>query len=395
MVGVVHTIQGVATSTTAFVGRTRTGPVRMPNTIGSFAEFERVYGGLWSESPMSFAVRQYFDNGGSTAVIVRVFARRPPSPVGGVVVDSGDGRPLSSADILGAARGRTGIYALLDADGFNILCLPPPAPNAEIDQVTWTRSAKFCQEHRAILILDAADDTPANIKSSGPAMVSIEGYKTNAALFYPRIRLINPLSTTNALENFAPCGAAAGVFSRTDANRGVWKAPAGIEAALNAKGVTQPINDSINGELNTLGINCLRTFPSPGTVIWGARTMAGADAQASEWKYIPVRRTALFMEESVYRGTSWTVSEPNGEPVWAEVRSSVGVFMQNLFRQGAFAGLTPREAYFVKCDSDTTTTADIVRGVINLVIGFAPLKPAEFVIIRLQLGARKTPGVPP
>jgi phage tail sheath protein FI len=136
--------------------------------------------------------------------------------------------------------------------------------------------------------------------------------------------------------------------------------------------------------LNPLGVNCLRSFPVNGRVVWGSRTLAGADQLASEWKYVPVRRTALFIEESLYRGTQWVVFEPNDEPLWAQIRMNVGAFMQNLFRQGAFQGSTPREAYFVKCDSETTTQNDIDNGIVNIIVGFAPLKPAEFVVIKLQ-----------
>ena len=144
------------------------------------------------------------------------------------------------------------------------------------------------------------------------------------------------------------------------------------------------LTDGENGTLNQLGINCLRTFPASGNIVWGGRTLRGADQMADEWKYIPVRRTAMFIEESLFRGTQWVVFEPNDEPLWAEIRLSIGAFMNGLFRQGAFQGKTPRDAYFVKCDGETTTQADIDLGIVNIVVGFAPLKPAEFVVIKLQ-----------
>jgi phage tail sheath protein FI len=144
------------------------------------------------------------------------------------------------------------------------------------------------------------------------------------------------------------------------------------------------LTDEENGQLNPLGINCLRAKVPVGPVVWGSRTLQGNDQLASEWKYIPVRRTALFIEESLYRGTQWVVFEPNDEPLWAQIRLNVGAFMHNLFRQGAFQGRTPRDAYFVKCDKETTTQNDINLGIVNIVVGFAPLKPAEFVIIKIQ-----------
>jgi phage tail sheath protein FI len=144
------------------------------------------------------------------------------------------------------------------------------------------------------------------------------------------------------------------------------------------------LTDPENGQLNPLGVNCLRALGPAGRVIWGSRTLRGADQLADEWKYVPVRRTALFIEESLYRGTQWVVFEPNDEPLWAQIRLNIGAFMHNLFRQGAFQGTTPKDAYFVKCDKETTTQNDINLGIVNIIVGFAPLKPAEFVIIKLQ-----------
>jgi hypothetical protein len=177
----------------------------------------------------------------------------------------------------------------------------------------------------------------------------------------------------------------AGIMARTDTTRGVWKAPAGLEATIRGvHSLIVPLTDAENGELNPLGVNCLRTMPAVGHIVWGARTRKGDDRLADQWKYLPVRRTALYIEESLYRGTQWAVFEPNDEPLWSQLRLNIGVFMHGLFRQGAFQGQSPKEAYFVKCDSTTTTQADIDRGIVNIVVGFAPLKPAEFVVIYIQ-----------
>jgi hypothetical protein len=231
---------------------------------------------------------------------------------------------------------------------------------------------------------DWKDKTAAKSKFTDPLVDNVGTRNKNAALFFPRLKQPNPLHS-NQIEEFVPCGAVAGIFSRTDSQRGVWKAPAGLDATL--VGVPQlsvPLTDLENGELNPLGVNCLRAMPAAGRVVWGARTLQGDDRLASEWKYIPVRRTALFIEESLYRGTQWVVFEPNDEPLWAQIRLNLGAFMQNLFRQGAFQGKTPAEAYFVKCDKETTTQNDINLGIVNIIVGFAPLKPAEFVIIKIQ-----------
>jgi uncharacterized protein len=177
----------------------------------------------------------------------------------------------------------------------------------------------------------------------------------------------------------------AGIFARTDAQRGVWKAPAGLAATLSGvQRLSVTLTDPEIGELNPLGVNCLRLAPAAGPVAWGARTLEGDDRLASEWKYIPIRRLALFIEESLYRGTQWVVFEPNDEPLWSQIRLNVGAFMRNLFRQGAFQGASPREAYFVKCDNESTTQNDINLGIVNIVVGFAPLKPAEFVVLKIQ-----------
>ena len=267
-----------------------------------------------------------------------------------------------------------GLYHLERIDLFNLLCVPGLTDTGNLASL-----AQFCRARRAFLIADA-EDTP-NETTVNP----IEGDDgINAAIYYPWVRLPDPLQE-GRLQSFPPCGAVAGIYARTDTTRGVWKAPAGIDASLSgARGVTNRLTDGENGPLNRRGINVLRTFPVYGTVSWGARTCRGNDEIGSEWKYVPVRRTALFIEETLYRSLKWVVFEPNDEPLWAQVRLNVGAFMHGLFRQGAFQGRTPRDAYFVKCDKETTTQNDINLGIVNILVGFAPLKPAEFVVVKLQ-----------
>ena len=304
-----------------------------------------------------------------------------------------DGLTLTVNDFL-PANGETdkkGLYALEQADLFNLLCLPPykdADDDLDVDVNLISAAASYCEERRAMLLVDAPknwkDKTTAKNKFSDPDTDNVGTRSKNSALFFPRLKQPDPLRD-NQTEEFVPCGAVAGIFARTDTQRGVWKAPAGLDATL--VGVPQlsvNLTDNENGELNPLGINCLRAFPVTGRVVWGSRTLRGADQLADEWKYIPVRRTALYIEESLYRGTQWVVFEPNDEPLWAQIRLNVGAFMHNLFRQGAFQGSTPKDAYFVKCDKETNTQNDINLGIVNIVVGFAPLKPAEFVIIQLQ-----------
>jgi phage tail sheath protein FI len=301
-------------------------------------------------------------------------------------LDTSDGEQIDKDSFIGTGMEgqKKGLYALEKADLFNILCLPPYATDQkDVDPALVANATAYCEKRRAMLLVDSPS-TWTDKDSAKQKIGQVGTNSKNAALFFPRLKQPDPLHE-DRLDMFVPCGAVAGVFARTDTARGVWKAPAGLEATL--QGVPElsvPLTDAENGELNPLGINCLRSMPPAGRIVWGSRTLQGDDRLASEWKYIPVRRTALFIEESLYRATQWVVFEPNDEPLWAQIRLNVGAFMHNLFRQGAFQGSTPREAYFVKCDKETTTQNDINLGIVNIVVGFAPLKPAEFVIIKIQ-----------
>ena len=524
----VHTIIGVATSITAFLGRTERGPDNLAVEINSYGDFERQFGGLNVKYPLSYAVRDFFVNGGSQAIIVRLFKESPPPapPAGGgappaavpslaklaqdtlnlvaaskgswgqklrarvEAVESSDlpwldtfgltaadlfnlyvqdtatkvterflnvtvktsprqvdrvlengsnlvrldgalagavpapnddptkgenvwtdakdvnGKRFSvgvagdvansanlttSLDFLGRQADLSGMFALDKVDLFNLLAIPPDTRSGDLPTGVASAAAQYCFDHRAVLIVDpfeAWGDNPssavANVKAGLPDLGLTFPSSRNAAIFFPRVKQSDPLMD-NQTDVFAPCGIITGIMARTDAARGVWKAPAGIEAGLNGiQGLQVNLNDAENGQLNPLAVNCLRSFPVIGPVVWGSRTARGADQLADDWKYIPVRRTALYIEESLYRGLKWVVFEPNDEPLWAQIRLNVGAFLHDLFRKGAFQGSTPRDAYFVKCDRTTTTQSDINQGIVNIFVGFAPLKPAEFVIIQLQ-----------
>ena len=586
----VHTITGVATSITAFVGRALRGPTDQAMTINSFGDFERIFGGLWLGSTMSFAVRDFYLNGGSQAVIVRVFhpqfkdaadrttpfnnAKAAAQAVAGAAtgadaataaanarteadkskagggptfaaadavakaaeraakvkgadaakvqaaataaVDEAAGkaagwaeallavdathnleaaypgawgntlrarvdyntratvppevadslfnlfifdgltgqveehrnvsitaghprqvdkvlesasklvrtkggpwttRPAESKNTLDPNKGvwddnatptnskvtadfasdgkapddndftadKKGLMALKKVDLFNLLCIPPYGDQGQdIDSGVRDAAIAFCQQRRAFLLIDPPAGWTTKDKARDGVATDIGAANSYSAVFFPRLRQPNPLHG-GAVEDFVPCGAVAGVFARTDSQRGVWKAPAGLEATLiGVPELSVKLNDPENGELNPLGVNCLRARPAVGPVVWGSRTREGDNRLASQWKYVPVRRTALFIEESLYRGTQWVVFEPNDEPLWAQIRLNVGAFMNSLFRKGAFQGASPREAYLVKCDKETNPQNDINQGIVNIVVGFAPLKPAEFVILKIQ-----------
>jgi uncharacterized protein len=306
-----------------------------------------------------------------------------------------DGTHLpGTANLIGDPASFTGIYALDKVDLFNLLCIPdatraqpgnPGAIDSSVDPNSiYGAAMTYCKSRRAFLLLDPppsvnSPDTAVDWKTSGLTV-----HDSYGAAYFPRLRLGDPLNNYQ-LRTFAPSGVMAGLYARTDSTRGIWKAPAGVDATLTGvQGLVYSLTDAENGPLNTLGLNACRSFPVYGSVSWGARTLTGSDAEASEWKYVPVRRLALYIEESLFRGTQWVVFEPNDEPLWAEIRLNIGAFMQNLFRQGAFQGSTPKDAYLVKCDRETTTQDDINRGVVNILVGFASLKPAEFVFISIQ-----------
>jgi phage tail sheath protein FI len=493
----VRTIAGASTSNTAFVDWFPRGPMNEPVRITSFGEFERIFGGLDARSEASYAVQQYYLNGGSIAFVVRV-AGGTPQPVaaqrvlqGGTpaedvltvaaanpgtwgndvqvsiapgqtgtfnllaqevvtvggqdqvvsteahlnltmdptaasyavsVVNNGsalvrltdegagpgvlpantafqdlaggtDGSVPDSAALLGNAGQGTGMFALnrIDPFTFNLLCLPAaanldPTPGASLATANLaaviTGAEAFCEEKRAFLIVDVPSYVNTQTEMSTWLGTNAVRHR-NAAVYFPRLQIPDRLAG-NRPRDVGPSGTMAGVFARIDATRGVWKAPAGTEASLRGANVATRLTDGENGALNPVGINALRNFAIFGNVSWGARTLDGADQQASEWKYIPIRRTALYIEDSLFQGLKWVVFEPNDEPLWAQIRLNVGAFMRNLFRQGAFQGKTPAEAYFVKCDAETTTQNDRDRGIVNILVGFAPLKPAEFVVIKIQ-----------
>lgn len=522
----VRTIVGVSTSLTVFIGRTQRGPVGQAVEISSYEEFEDTFGGLLADSPMTYSVQDFFLNGGSQALIVRIFhapTTSPLSPPGAATLDDNtaiivrdptspvtspaspphadplilasspgtwgtrltfttntDGitpmvigryktpawdatdlfnlkitytdvdntkdsesfsivslNPAAGARYLGTVLQQTSKYAqlapvasppadpathnqgvkdsaslsdpgyqeplkkMLDEaldrqDVYNIVCIPPDSFDGDTEPGLYTYVAAKCRDKKATLIIDpptkwarASLVDPESF--AGDIGVSpADGNAPYCALYYPRVVSADPLM--GGLEHSRPAsGIIAGIMARTDATRGVWKAPAGYEAGLsNISGLAIKLTDTENGNLNSQGVNCLRSFPTVGPVIWGARTLAGADVLSSDFKYLPVRRLTDYIEQTLLRQTRWAVFEPNDEPLWAQLRLAVGGFMNDLFRQGAFQGSSRDKAFFVKCDATTTTQDDINAGIVNIQVGFAPLKPAEFVVIYLEQSAGQT-----
>jgi Bacteriophage tail sheath protein len=328
------------------------------------------------------AVLQFDDDG---THLPTVGAAQPTASVAWPLAGGDNGGVLtpSTSDFENALLNDTnghGLHLLDHVPIFNLLCVPGETTPACIQQLQ-----AYAKDNRAFCIVDAdMNATYATLQANGPAGLTSANGAENSALYFPWVSAPDPLANNRATP-MPPCGFVAGIYAATDANRGVWKAPAGLEAGLTGLyGLRTVLTDLENGDLNIQGINCLREFRIYGDVVWGARTLLGADARASEWKYIPIRRLALFLETSLYEGTQWVVFEPNDERLWSQIRLNVGAFMQGLFLQGAFQGSTPQTAYFVKCDGENNPQSSIDQGIVNILVGFAPLYPAEFVVIQIQ-----------
>lgn len=268
---------------------------------------------------------------------------------------------------------------------FNLMVLPRAEDQLDAERrALWGQASASCARRRAILLVDpdaAWTDLPA--ASAGADQIKIGVDTRHAAVYWPR--LLVPQNGSTAPKTIDPAGSIAGLMARTDSRFGVWTAPAGLEATVRGvTGLSRVISDEENGVINPKALNALRLFPS-GVVSWGARMMVGADDTGNiDDKYIPVRRTMLFIEESLYRGLKFATFKPNAEPLWASIRLAAGSFMNGLMRQGAFASRNKLEAYYVLCDANTTTETDRNLGIVNVIVAFAPLKPAEFVVLTVR-----------
>jgi phage tail sheath protein FI len=366
-------ITGVPTSIAAFVGATSRGPTNIPTVVTSAAAFERSFGALSASYEMGYVIRLFFANGGDHAVIVRV---------------KGEGRSKPQLDhLIGSRTKKIGLYALEKQDRFNLLCLPPVDAGGDTSWDLYQAALAYCRERKAMLLIDPPASWAAHAANGGSGVLaafnqsplSTMNGRENGLLYFPRVVVVDPLQPASP-RTVVACGAVAGLFAKLDKQRGVWKSAAGSSAMLSGiRGLQIQLTDRDNEVLNPAGINCLRQFNGR-HVVWGARTLS----LDNEWKYVAVKRLALFIEQSIAEGIGWAVSEPNEAPLWTKLRAATGDFLHALFKQGAFQGSTPREAYFVKCGADTTTQADVDAGLVNIEVGFAPLKPAEFIVIRIQ-----------
>lgn len=498
-----HSIVGVPTSVTAFLGRTPMGPVGEPVQVTSASGLHACFGDPQGQAPLTRAVWDFFNNGGQTAVIVRLEAGGSAGVPAGVTLDasgapsvriraaspgtwgdqvhvqiqtpetvcdkvltelndglpdgaspivagdvfdlivrgrlpgstqpfterfdsvvlrSGTQRSLQSvlsgassyvrADVLDQGTrpddtdaptplaggvdsgplsaqdyiGDRGLARLDRVESLNTICIPPDTPNGQIDDRVWQSALAYAQARRAFVIVDPPPSWHDALPT-GTLPDQVSQWITDLSagetarfgmVYFPRIRRVDPV--TGVPSTGAACGCIAGIQARTDASRGVWHAPAGMDATLDQiAGLAAPLNDSQNGALNRLGVVCLRTFDLYGHVVWGDRTLRGQAALNDTYAYVSVRRLTNYLEVSLQQGLRWTVFEPNDATLWGAVRASVDGFLGNLQAQGAFY------SYQVQCDANTTTAQDVEQGLVNVVIQFAPVKPAEFVVLYLQL----------
>jgi phage tail sheath protein FI len=331
-------IEGVSTSTTGFIAVSQRGPLLGP--ITSFAEFLQLAGPPQSVN-LVLAIRGFFENGGLRCFVARI---APTDPL------------------------QAGLDAL-SGEAISILCCPDEhqVPNAA------ALMAAHCEKRK---------DRMCILHSPQPAIPDsthqVPVHSSYAAYYYPwlAVTALDGVSTVT----IPPSGHIAGIYARTDTQRGVWKAPANA-ALVGVTALSQAINDAESELLSSLGINVLRSFPGKGFLVWGARTTS----LDSEWKYVNVRRLLIFLEHSIDKGVQWAVFEPNGPALWATVRSAIDNFLFNIWKSGALQGAKPDEAFFVRCDPTTMTQSDIDNGRLIGLVGVAPLRPAEFVIFRVTI----------
>lgn len=478
-----HAIARAPTGIAAFVGRTLKGPIHQPVPVRSFAEFQQIFGGLWQPATLSYAIEQFFENGGREAHVVRVtnggrpptislrgaggslglvglcpgsreylrasvdydgigdnepdrfnlvvqrvrasgseliedqeiFRRLtvqpdagrfvsdvlaesrlvrvagevPPERPGRTLAPSGllagyaasnpdgdDGAPLTDYDVIGSVEEGTGLFSLRAVDHFDLLCIPPLARDRDVGLGALLVAARICRERHAILLIDP----PADWSSPEAALAGLRAWpfrSDSAAMYFPRVLAFDRLRGRH--EVFGSCGAAAGMIARSDESCPVWAAAEGEEPVLRP-GLRPAcaVSDTERLRLAGAGVNTLLAVRSGARPGLAPRTLADGPAGGSDWKYLAARRLALFITASIERGTRWLVFERNAPEAWQHARAQVEAFLESLDQEGAFAGATADESYFVICDERLNGATEIAQGRIRLLFGFAPVRPGEF-----------------
>jgi uncharacterized protein len=360
----------------AVVGRFADGPTDTPVSLRSAAEVTDWFGSALPDGDAALALTAFFANGGKLAYGVRV---------------EDDAAVPSSGALLGSAEDGTGLHALTGLADVDLVCLPDTSRlDAQVAAELVADAVALCAaQHRFLLV-----DPPAEVADGDGVVDWVDRYglrSPSAALYVPRLRVQD---AANGGERLIPTsGAVAGVYARTDRQRGVWKAPAGTEAYLQGvRGVARELGRREQDELNPRGIDVLRRLPDDRIVVWGSRTLAG-DGSDPEWRYVPVRRTAVSIERALRTGLGWSAARPNDQPLWTDIRIDVERFLDGLWREGALQGATPEQAYVVRCGVGATMTqADVDRGVVVLEVGIALVRPAEFIVLRIELAAAREPA---
>lgn len=352
----VRPIEGVGTSTAAFVGETQKGPVDRAGVITHYSEYQATYGDSLKTSCLAECVQQFFDNGGTRLYVVRVMPQT--------------GAALSEQDYQKA-------LLLLDAIvDINIIAVPGVGSPSMVSY-----AANYCEKRGNCFFIgdmDASYDTVARAKEFMDCLTTASSH---AAVYFPWLVVKD---AHGAQKTIPPSGSVAGIYARTDTTRGVWKSPAGPQATVNgAVSLSVNVTQQEQDGLNPLGVNVIRDFPDKGILVWGGRTLA--TKVWPEFRYVPVRRTAIYTKQSIVNGIQWAVFEPNDASLWSRLEENISRFMHTLFRAGALVGQTQEEAYYVRCGlNETMTQTDILNGVVIIEVGFAPLRPAEFVIVKIQ-----------
>ncbi|MFC0219310.1 hypothetical protein FHS82_001514 [Pseudochelatococcus lubricantis] len=370
-------IQGVTTTTAAFIGRAP-DPAAFPlepKPVNSFSAFRAAFGDRSAEpNHLANAVFGFFLNGGTRCYVVNLGAQGSlqaavdallPYDEIAMVAAPGFSDTESAGILIGSCERQGDRFAIVDAPG--------PA-RVDLDALVTVGQVAA----PAVAGQDADEtDAPAAPRAGLRAPASPRGF---GALYFPWLVVRDCLATDRKEPVLIPpSGHIAGIYARTDVQRGIFKAPAN-EPVRGALGLSQHMTNAEQGKLNLASVNAIRFFTDQGIVVWGARTLA---APASNWRYVPVRRLLIFIEQSIIRSTSWVVFEPNDRPLWKSIRRDVHAFLVNLWRRGALMGATEEQAFFVKCDEETNPQENVDQGIVTIVIGVAPVKPAEFVIFEI------------
>jgi phage tail sheath protein FI len=349
------------TAVTAFIDFFNFGPAATPTPITSFVAFQQTFGGLDPRCEASYQIQQFFNTGGQQAIILRISAE-----------------PSTTAFASELKSALTNLTL-----PFNLLSIPATSNLSPADMHDVMLAAdSFCTSKNTFYLADIPPSTIVANAAAMEAWFATTGLtaSSHAAIYYPRLIVPDPLRQ-NSPREIGSSGAVAGIYADTDSTRGVWKAPAGTNAVIPGAIPAFSLNDLATQQLTSVAINPIRTFPIYGTVVWGARTTAGANDL--DYQYVNVRRLTTYIEQSISSGLQWVVFQPNNSTLWASIRLVASNFLNRLWQQGALMGSQPQQAYFVKCDATTMTEIDILNGRVNILIGFAPIKPAEFVLLTI------------